>query len=274
MDEAKANILLVDDAPDGLVALEAALADLDQNLVKTLSGREALRWLLENECAVILLAVRMPGMDGFETAALIRQRERSRRTPIIFVTGMGTDEAAARRAYSFGAVDYIFKPIVPEIIRAKVEVFVDLFNKERERERERQREIQELRQALAGMSVGEGPAVPEPLPGADGRTLDKLRPAYRDLMQRYIRAVQLREDRPGNGVREFARKLIEVECRARDVVSLHLAVLTEFTQQASPAEDRALATDARLMLVELMGVLMDTYRTRACRQDVTGVSHP
>src|SRR2546422_574313 len=133
--EAKANILLVDDRPEHLLALEAVLADLGQNLVKADSGRQALRCVLEQDFAVILLDVQMPGMDGFETAALIRERERSMHTPIVFLTASDQSEPAVFRGYSVGAVDYLYKPCVPEILKSKVAVFVNLF---RMRERVRQ----------------------------------------------------------------------------------------------------------------------------------------
>ncbi|MSQ48260.1 MAG: response regulator [Deltaproteobacteria bacterium] len=128
----RANILLVDDRPANLLSLRALLQDLDQNLMEAASGEEALRLLLKQDCAVILLDVQMPGMDGFETATLIRSRERSRLTPIIFLTAFSNDEAQMIRGYAMGAVDYIFKPIVPAILRAKVSVFVDLFKKTQE----------------------------------------------------------------------------------------------------------------------------------------------
>ncbi len=123
------NILLVDDVPENLVALDAVLAPLGQNLVRAQSGREALKRLLENDFAVILLDVQMPNMDGFETAAMIRGRERSRHTPIIFVTAMYTTDTHASLGYNLGAVDYLFKPYLPDVLRAKVSVFVELFNK-------------------------------------------------------------------------------------------------------------------------------------------------
>jgi PAS domain S-box-containing protein len=124
--EPKANILLVDDRPDKLLALESILTALGQNIVKTASGKDALRQLLKQDFAVILLDVSMPGMDGFETAALIRSRPRSERTPIIFVTALGSNDNHISRGYSLGAVDYLMTPIVPEILRAKVSVFVEL----------------------------------------------------------------------------------------------------------------------------------------------------
>jgi signal transduction histidine kinase/response regulator RpfG family c-di-GMP phosphodiesterase len=123
------SILIVDDRPDKLLAHETVLAELKQNLVRATSGKEALRCLLKQDFAVILLDVNMPGMDGFETAALIRQRQRSETTPIIFISAVNDTETHVSRGYSLGAVDYILTPVVPEILRAKIAVFVDLFKK-------------------------------------------------------------------------------------------------------------------------------------------------
>jgi len=128
-DEERVNILIVDDRPDKLVALEAALAELGENIVRANSGKEALRSLLHEEFAVILLDVNMPGMDGFETASLIRKRPRTELTPIIFVSAINDSQNHISRGYSLGAVDYIGAPLVPQILRAKVSVFVDLFRK-------------------------------------------------------------------------------------------------------------------------------------------------
>jgi signal transduction histidine kinase/DNA-binding response OmpR family regulator len=124
-----ANILLVDDRPANLLALEAILGDLAQNLIKAPSGAEALRALLRDDFALILLDVQMPDMDGLETAALIRARDRSRQTPIIFLTAHDKTELQVFKGYSLGAVDYLVKPIVPEVLRSKVAVFVELFQK-------------------------------------------------------------------------------------------------------------------------------------------------
>ena len=126
--EEKVSILLVDDRPDKLIVLEAILAELGQDLVKAQSGKEALKHVLSRDFAVILLDVNMPGMDGFETATLIRQRKSSETTPIIFFTAQD-EEKYVSRSYSLGAVDYIRTPIDPEILRTKVRVFVDLYKK-------------------------------------------------------------------------------------------------------------------------------------------------
>jgi signal transduction histidine kinase len=120
------NILLVDNEPKGLLALEALLEPLGQKLITASSGREALRQLLAHDFALILLDIQMPGLDGFQTAALIRERERNRQTPIIFLTASYESEAQVFRGYAVGAVDYVYKPLQPEILRSKVSVFVEL----------------------------------------------------------------------------------------------------------------------------------------------------
>src|SRR6266702_4014 len=123
--EDKVKILLVDDNIDNLVSLGAALEALNQELILARPGREALRQLLEHDFAAVLLDVKMPDMDGFETAELIRARKRSEHTPILFLTGYRNEEHLFR-GYHLGAVDFLFKPIVPEVLRSKVAVFVEL----------------------------------------------------------------------------------------------------------------------------------------------------
>ncbi len=125
----KVNILLVDDRPEGLVTLEAVLDSPEYNLVTAGSGSEALRHVLAHDFAVILMDVQMPDMDGFETATIIKQREKSRNIPIIFLTAINRAEEYIFRGYSLGAVDYVLKPFDSHILRAKVAVFVDLYKK-------------------------------------------------------------------------------------------------------------------------------------------------
>ncbi len=141
----RVNVLMVDDRRENLMALDAILGDLDANLVEASSGPEALKKLLQQDFAVILLDVQMPGMDGFETAQLIRARDRSRLTPIIFVTAYEIGEGKVHRGYAVGASDYLFKPVVPEVLRSKVTVFVDLFRKTEEIKRQAE-ELQVARQ--------------------------------------------------------------------------------------------------------------------------------
>lgn len=125
----KASLLLVDDRPENLLALEASLEPLELNLVKANSGEEALRMLLKQEFAAILLDVQMPGLDGFDTATQIRQRDKTKDIPIIFLTAISREPHHALRGYSTGAVDYLAKPFDPWVLRAKVAVFVDLYEK-------------------------------------------------------------------------------------------------------------------------------------------------
>ncbi len=129
------HILIADDRPENLMSIEAILDGMGLTLVRALSGREVLRATLSQEFAVILLDVRMPEMDGFEAAVLLRQREKTQLTPIIFLTAGDRSETLESRGYSAGGVDYLSKPIPPEVLRAKVGVFVDLFVKTREVQR-------------------------------------------------------------------------------------------------------------------------------------------
>ena len=130
------EILVVDDNEANLLAVQVALAEFATRLVSVQSGEEALRALLKRDYALVLLDVQMPGMDGFEAARLIRARERSSRTPIIFITAFHRDDDEVLKAYELGAVDFLFKPIVPEILKAKVAVFVSLEEQFRELKRQ------------------------------------------------------------------------------------------------------------------------------------------
>ena len=142
-----ARILVVDDDERNLLAISEVL-DGTADVVCVQSGEEALRFLLKEEFAVILLDVLMPGLDGYETAALIRQREQSKRTPIIFLTAINKEDAHMLRGYDAGAVDYVFKPFDPVMLRSKVTVFVELFEKTREIQRKAAHEQRLLQQAL------------------------------------------------------------------------------------------------------------------------------
>jgi len=154
----QAGILIVDDDSRSLLALQELLQGVTQKVVLAHSGEEALRCVLKEDFAAILLDARMPGVDGFETARLIRERERSRHTPIIFLTGAYEDVHSVFRGYEAGAVDYIVKPLVPEILKSKLAVFVELYNKnvvlireiaERKRAEDHLRKSEENLRALA-----------------------------------------------------------------------------------------------------------------------------
>src|SRR2546423_15493521 len=136
MSDDRVNILLVDDRHENLLALEAILEPLGRNLVRADSGPEALRQVLVSDFATILLDVQMPGMNGFEVAEIIKSRERSRTIPIIFLSALRKEDAYVFKGYSMCAVDYVFKPFNPDVLRPKVSVFVDLFTKQRELQRQ------------------------------------------------------------------------------------------------------------------------------------------
>src|SRR5438874_2541506 len=148
------HVLLVDDLPDKRLALTVALEPLGVAIVTAESGLDALRHLLVQDFAAVLLDVNMPDMDGFETAALIRRRARSEHTPIIFVTGYG-DEMQAIQGYSLGAVDYILSPVVPEILRTKVGVFVELYRKSQQVKKQAEQQVALAREQAARAAAEE-----------------------------------------------------------------------------------------------------------------------
>ena len=126
----RVNLLLVDDRPENLLALEAILEELGQNLIRAESGEEALKKVLQDDFAAILLDVQMPGMNGFEVAQIIKSREKSRHVPIIFLSAISKEDEYVFKGYEMGAVDYVFKPFNPYVLRSKVSVFVDLYRKQ------------------------------------------------------------------------------------------------------------------------------------------------
>ena len=135
MDHDKVNILLVDDQPAKLLAYEVILKELGENLVKASSGREALEFLLKNDVAIILVDVCMPELDGFELAAMIREHPRFQKTAMIFISAIQVSDIDRLRGYEMGAVDYVPVPVVPEVLRAKIKVFAELYRKTRQLER-------------------------------------------------------------------------------------------------------------------------------------------
>jgi PleD family two-component response regulator len=154
--EPKVNVLLVDDRLENLLALESVLNALGQNIVTARSGREALRKVLEYDFACILLDVQMPEMNGFECATLIRSREKSQHTPILFLTAINKSDRHVTTGYSVGAVDYVFKPIEPDILKAKVSAFVDLSLKTKALEMEIERRRQAEAEAAAAPPTWSG----------------------------------------------------------------------------------------------------------------------
>ncbi|MCA1643726.1 MAG: response regulator [Acidobacteria bacterium] len=220
-DGEKINILMVDDNAANLLALEAILQAPDRNLVSASSGDEALRYLLGTDVAVILLDVYMPGIDGLETAAMIRGREKSRDIPIIFLTADSTGHRHISRGYSLGAVDYILKPVEPDILRSKVAVFVELFKKTEEIKRqaallhEKNIELEEANLQRLGRLIELGQQLAAERDPA--RVLEKFCHAARDIVRAEHAAVGVVEgDDPGS--QYFCRSDTDgtgVECDAR-----------------------------------------------------------
>ncbi|MEV5610243.1 response regulator [Streptomyces sp. NPDC052225] len=160
----RASILLVDDMEDNLVALEAVLGTLNEPLVRARSGEEAMKALLRRRFAVVLLDIRMPGMDGFETATNIKRLDQTKDVPIIFLTGTDADAGYAFRGYATGAADYLTKPFDPWVLRAKVTVFLDLHRKNRQLERLLAREQQQFESLAARMDSIEHSLAAHPNP--------------------------------------------------------------------------------------------------------------
>ncbi|MFJ4363028.1 two-component system response regulator [Streptomyces chartreusis] len=149
----RAGILLVDDMEDNLIALEAVLGSLNEPLIRARSGEEAMKALLRQRFALVLLDVRMPGMDGFETAANIKRLDQTKDVPIIFLTGAEDEPGYAFRGYATGAADYLTKPFDPWVLRAKVSVFLELYRKNRQLEHLLSREHTQSKQLSAQLSA-------------------------------------------------------------------------------------------------------------------------
>ncbi|MFI5804633.1 two-component system response regulator [Streptomyces sp. NPDC051561] len=175
-----ASILLVDDMEDNLIALEAVLGALNEPLVRARSGEEAMKALLRQKFAVILLDVRMPGMDGFETASNIKRLDQTKDVPIIFLTGAEGDSGYAFRGYATGAADFLTKPFDPWVLRAKVNVFLELHRKNRQLERMLNQERQQFGLLAAQLAeieeqvLREGTAEGSPLPSQVARLREIL----------------------------------------------------------------------------------------------------
>jgi signal transduction histidine kinase/DNA-binding response OmpR family regulator len=193
MDGEKASILIVDDRPEKLLSLEVILEELGENIVRAYSGRDALRHVLTQEFAVILLDINMPDMDGFETAQLIRQRRNSAHVPIIFLTAM-SDEMHMARGYSLGAVDYILTPVVPQVLKSKVAVFVDLFRKTQKVEQQaqtlRRRTAQLQKLASAAVAINSALSI--------DKMLDTITDVARDVIGAHQAITVLIDPRPGS----------------------------------------------------------------------------
>ncbi|MCG7207502.1 response regulator [Streptomyces arenae] len=175
----RAGILLVDDMEDNLIALEAVLGSLNEPIVRARSGEEAMKALLRRRFAVVLLDIRMPGMDGFETAANIKRLDQTKDVPIIFLTGMEEDAGYAFRGYATGAADYLTKPFDPWVLRAKVNVFLELHRKNQQLQALLNREQASFNELSKRLAVMEDRLSEEPV---DVATLKKEAGKLRQLL--------------------------------------------------------------------------------------------
>ncbi len=282
--ETKADILLVDDDATKRFALKATLAPLDQNVVEAASGPDALRQLLKQDFAVILLDVRMPGMDGFEAAQLIRQRPRSELTPIIFVTALDRAETDMGRGYDLGAVDFVFAPVVPAIMRAKVTVFVDLYKAQQELRRYRtqlERLVQERTTALTAInreleafSYSVSHDLRAPLLSFNGlnRTLlddygDALDPRAKDYLQR-MRLASERMTSVFDGLQtlfrltsgEIHRESCDISAMADEVVNEMRAANPSRKAEAEIASGMTASADPRLARILLTNLISNAFK--------------
>lgn len=298
------DILVVDDDPAKTLAIESILEPLGQRLVKASSGQEALRLLLSRDFATIILDVHMPDMDGFETARMIRSRAKSSHTPIIFVSAINTDDTDAQRGYSLGAVDYIFAPIAPDVLRAKVTVFVDLHRKSEEvrehalRLEERTRQLEASRRELrlaermatigtlcAGLGHDMGNLLlpiaiwleelrPERLPADLAPGVEKLSACVQYLRQLSsgLRLVALDPDRDsGTGVTDLAQWIAETGSVLRNALPHGVGLQVDIPPDLPPVKlSRHRLTQVVFNLVQNAGDALAKQRNGLVRLAAVG----
>jgi two-component system, sensor histidine kinase and response regulator len=289
--ESPVNILLVDDDPSKRFALKTILAPLGESVVEAASGADALRQLLRQEFAVVLLDVRMPIMDGFDTAQLIRQRPRSELTPIIFVTALDRADTDMGRGYDLGAVDFVFAPVVPAIMRAKVGVFVELYRAQQELRRyrnqleelveERTTALTAINRELEAFSYSVSHDLRAPLLAFDGLSQallddygDRLDDRARDYLQRIRRASQ-RMGSVFDGLQslfrvtsgEIRRELVDLSAMSAEIVQELRTSSPERQVKVDVAPELTVSADARLARIMLGGLLSNAWKFTSKRLD-------
>jgi signal transduction histidine kinase len=291
------SVLIVDDDSTKRFALKAILAPLGENVVEASSGADALRQLLRQEFAVVLLDVRMPVMDGFETAQLIRQRPRSELTPIIFVTALGQAETDMGRGYDLGAVDFVFAPVVPAILRAKVAVFVELYRAQQELRRyrtrletlveERTTALTSINRELEAFSYSVSHDLRVPLLAFDGlsKTLlddygDKLDKKAKDTLKK-MRVASQRMTSVFDGLQtlfrltsgEIHREQLDVTQMAKEITDELKATGSNGHVQLEIAKGIRTSGDERLIRILLSNLLNNAWKfssTKATPKVVVG----
>jgi two-component system sensor histidine kinase/response regulator len=286
----RVRILIVDDDPIKRFALKSILEPLGEEIVEAASGSDALRQLLREEFAVVLLDVRMPIMDGFETAQMIRQRPRSELTPIIFVTALDQAETDMGRGYDLGAVDFVFAPIVPAILRAKVTVFVELYRAQQELKRyrlqleelvqERTTALTAINRELEAFSYSVSHDLRAPLVSFDGLSQnllesygDQLDERAKDYIQRMRLASQLMTSvfdglqtlfRLTSG--ELRREQLEVSALAGEVVEELRAANPDRKVEVDIAPGMSAIGDQRLVRILLSNLINNAWKFTSLTQ--------
>jgi signal transduction histidine kinase len=278
------SILIVDDDSTKRFALKTILAPLGENVVEATSGADALRQLLRQEFAVILLDVRMPGMDGFETAQLVRQRPRSELTPIIFVTALDQAETDLGRGYDLGAVDFVFAPVVAAILRAKVAVFVELYRAQQELRRyrtrlemlvdERTTALTSINRELEAFSYSVSHDLRAPLLAFDGLSMsmleeygDRLDKRAKDNLKR-MRGASQRMTSVFEGLQELFRltggevhrEQVDVTALAKEIVQELKAANSHRPVKCEIAAEMAALGDKRLVRILLANLLNNAWK--------------
>jgi two-component system, sensor histidine kinase and response regulator len=291
--EAAVSILLVDDDPTKRFALKTILAPIGETVVEASSGADALRQLLRQEFAVVLLDVRMPIMDGFETAQLIRQRPRSELTPIIFVTALDEAQTDMGRGYELGAVDFVFAPVVPAILRAKVGVFVDLYRAQQELRRyrtqleelveERTTALTAINRELEAFSYSVSHDLHAPLLAFDGLSHTLLEDyagglddRAKDYLQRMRRASQ-RMVSVFDGLQslfrvtsgEIHRERVDMSAMAAEIADEIRASDPDRNVTVNIASDLAVSGDARLVRILLGNLINNAWKFTSPKPDAT-----
>lgn len=243
--EVKSKVLIVDDHQSSLIAMRAALECLPVEVLECSSGEQALLCLLrESDIAVILLDVGLPGMDGFETATEIRERPSNRDIPILFLTGLSKDEDHVARGYELGAVDYLFKPFVPEFLVAKVRVFCDLHEKTRALEWHAEALMKELEQ-LRRLAAKDDPANVDMAAQID---------RYVQHLETYL------ETSDGQLAQAVADALFNDRVSGAQLIEVHLAALERISDATDDLQRNQMVQDARLLVLGVMANLVDLYK--------------
>jgi two-component system, sensor histidine kinase and response regulator len=288
----KVGILVVDDDATKRFALRTILAPLDVDIVEASSGADALRQMLRNEFAVILLDVRMPIMDGFETAQLIRQRPRSELTPIIFVTALDQAEADMGRGYNLGAVDFVFAPVVPAVMRAKVGVFVELYRGQQELRRyrsqletlveERTIALTAINRELEAFSYAVSHDLRAPLKSFDAMSKTVLEDLGSNKLDartaRHLRKMREASERMSSvfdGLQmlfrltsgEIRREQIDASAMAEHIVTELRAASPDRQVEVEIAPDVTVSGDRRLMRILLANLLNNAFKFSSTKPD-------